>query len=308
MEEKQGRVILAELSLLVLAMIWGGTFVAAKIALEGFDPYWIMALRFALGSGLLFLLRPGDCLKVDAYTLRAGGEVGLLLGLGVAFQMIGLQYTTPAQQSFIVVTYVITVPLMEWFLDKKYPGNLTLISAILAFMGVGFLSLKKGFAIQLGDFLTLVYALLLAFQMIRVGRHANQVSSAIGFTFIQLLAAGAISLALALGKSQTFFVGQPGWPSWAALIYLALLNTALAYVLQNFGQKYARPSNVALILSTEVLFGALAAYFITQENFTPKKIIGCVLIFTAILISQVGQKALKAKQDPKGPGSAGLDG
>lgn len=286
MDQKK-RTLLAELALLVLAMIWGGTFVASALALRAFDPFWIMVFRFLIGSAIVLALRPRDCLNLDAYTIRAGIEVGLLLGIGVAFQLVGLKYTTPGQQSFIIVTYVITVPLMQWFVDKVYPGHLTLVAGVLALAGVGFLTLNEGFSVNFGDLLTMIYVLFFAVQMIRVGAHAPHVNSPFGFTFIQLITAGLASLVLALVLGQSFIIARPGFSAWAGLAYLTVLNTAVAYLLQNFGQKYARPSTAAIILSLEALFGAVAAHFITGEVFTIQKILGCSLIFAAVILTQV---------------------
>lgn len=209
MDQKK-RTLLAELALLVLAMIWGGTFVASALALRAFDPFWIMVFRFLIGSAI-----------------------------------------------------------------------------VLALAGVGFLTLNEGFSVNFGDLLTMIYALFFAVQMIRVGAHAPHVNSPFGFTFIQLITAGLASLVLALVLGQSFIIARPGFSAWAGLAYLTVLNTAVAYLLQNFGQKYARPSTAAIILSLEALFGAVAAHFITGEVFTIQKILGCSLIFAAVILTQV---------------------
>lgn len=297
--ENHKKTLLAEGLLFVLAMIWGGTFVAGKVTLEGMDPYWIMVIRFFVGSTLLAMIFPKDFRALDKKTIKAGIEVGLLLGVGTAFQMIGLQYTTPAQQSFIIVTYVVTVPLLYWLVYKRYPGNIMLLASLLAFVGVGFLSLKDGFTINFGDILTFIYALLFAIQMLRVDYHAGAVSSPIGFTIVQLYTSGFVALGLAFVKGGSVFTQAPTLPVILGLLYLTLLNTSVAYGIQNFSQQYARPSKTALIISTESLFGALAAYFIVGESFTLQKVIGCSLVFLGIMVAQFGPKLLKPNRNNK---------
>lgn len=113
----------ANLMLLALAMIWGGSFVSAKLAMESFDPYFIMVLRFFIGALAMFLLFPKERKKANRATVVGGVEIGLLLGIGTAFQMVGLQYTTPANQTFIIVSYVITVPLIRFLVSGIRPGK-----------------------------------------------------------------------------------------------------------------------------------------------------------------------------------------
>lgn len=114
----------ANLMLLALAMIWGGSFVSAKLAMESFDPYFIMVLRFFIGALAMFLLFPKERKKANRATVVGGAEIGLLLGIGTAFQMVGLQYTTPANQTFIIVSYVITVPLIRFLVSGIRPGKI----------------------------------------------------------------------------------------------------------------------------------------------------------------------------------------
>lgn len=290
MNQEVRRSLVAEGLLFILAMIWGGTFVAGKVTLEAMDPFWILVFRFYVGGGILALLFWKDLKKIDKYTLRAGAEIGLLLVVGTALQMIGLQYTTPAQQSFIIVTYVVTVPLLSWIIYKKYPGHIILIAALVTLVGVGFLSLKESFRLNKGDVLTGIYALLFAIQMIRVGSHASRVSTSVGFTIVQLLSCAIVASFMAVFFGGPVFTQTPDLATWLGLAYITLLNTSAAYVIQNYAQKYARPDKSALIISTESLFGALAAYFIGGEIFTTQKLIGCCLVFLGICIAQLGPR------------------
>ena len=277
----------ANLMLLALAMIWGGSFVSAKLAMESFDPYFIMVLRFFIGALAMFLLFPKERKKANRATVVGGAEIGLLLGIGTAFQMVGLQYTTPANQTFIIVSYVITVPLIRFLVSGIRPGKNIMVAAVFTVIGVGFLTLGPDLAFNRGDVFTFIMALLFAVQIIRIDGYMPRVESAVFFTTIQIFVAGIVSAVLFFIRGADTVVGPVTAKSMAALFYLVVLNTAVAYYLQNGAQRDASPDESALIISSESLFGTFAAYFFAGEEFYPKKIIGCVLILAGQFVAQV---------------------
>ncbi|MDD7363489.1 MAG: DMT family transporter [Peptoniphilus sp.] len=289
----------AELMLFLLAMIWGGSFVAAKFTMESFDVYWVMVLRFFIGAFALWVLFPGEHKKVDRTTLRGGAEVGILLGIGTAFQMVGLRYTTPANQTFIIVSYVITVPLLHYAVSGIKPGKNIMLAAVFTIVGVGFLTIGPSFRLNIGDVLTFVMALLFAVQMIRIDYWMPQVESSIIFTMAQLIAAGVISLVLFFIYGGRMQIAPLTTASVGGLIYMVVLNTAVAFFLQNYAQRYASPEKSALIISSESLFGTFAAYFFAGEEFYAKKIVGCVLILIGQFLAQVLPMIRKMAREKK---------
>ena len=277
----------AELLLFVLAMIWGGSFVAAKFSMTSFDPYWVMVLRYGLGTLVLWFLFPKEHKKMDRATLMGGLEVGILLGVGTAFQMVGLNYTTPSNQTFIIVSYVITVPLLNFAITKIRPGGHILVAAVFTVIGVGFLTMGPGTGFNIGDGMTFIMALLFALQIICIDHWMPKVTSSIMFTAAQFFAATVISIILFFINGRTMYTGEITTAAIVGLIYIVILNTAVGYVIQNYAQRDASPDKSALIISSESLFGTFAAYFFAGESFPPKKIVGCVLILIGQFIAQV---------------------
>ncbi len=273
--------------LLFLAMIWGGSFVSAKLAMESFDPYFIMVLRFFVGAAVMALCFPKEWKKVDKITALGGVEIGLLLGVGTALQMVGLIYTTPANQTFIIVSYVITVPLLRFLITGVRPGKNIVVAALFTVIGVGFLTLGPSFALNRGDVMTFIMALLFAVQILRIDRYMPHIESTVAFTAVQLFVAAAVSLVLFFFQGDGTVTGPVTVKSMVAMAYIVLLNTALGYYLQNGAQRDASPDESALIISSESLFGTFAAYFFAGEVFYPKKIVGCLFILAGQCMAQV---------------------
>lgn len=278
---------LGELKLLLLAMIWGGSFVAAKFSMDSFDAYWLMVMRFFIGALSIWLLFSRERKKINRSTLKGGAEVGLLMGIGTAFQMVGLNYTTPANQTFIIVSYVIMVPLINFAVSGKRPGRHIFIAAGCTIIGVGFLTLGPNLSFNIGDGMTLIMALLFAIQIIRIDRWMLSIDSAMMFTAVQLFVAGIVSVVLFLFQGAAVIIAPITSAAVLGFIYMVFLNTAVAFALQNDAQRQVSPEKSALILSSESLFGTLAAVLFTGEVFYGKKVIGCILIFLGQCIAQV---------------------
>lgn len=272
--------------LLALAMIWGGCFVAAKIAMDSFDAYFIMVLRFLVGSLVLCLLFPKDRKKIDKTTVIGGAEVGFLLATSTAFQMEGLRYTTPANQTFILVIYVVLVPLLRFLIAGIRPGKNIIVAAVLTVFGVGFLTLGPSLVLNRGDVLSFIMAILFTVEILRIDHYMPKVESAIAFTMVQLFVAGVASLVIFFIFGEGTVIAPVTQKTLLAMGYIVLLNTVAAFYLQNGAQRDASPDESALIMSTESLFGTFAAYFFAGEVFYPKKILGCALILTGQFVSQ----------------------
>lgn len=297
--EVSRKVWLSEMAMLLVAMIWGGTFVAAQFAQETIPTFWILAIRFILAGLMMSLVFWKEWKKLDRKTIRYGATIGLLLFLGIGVQMVGLKFTTPAKQSFVLVSYVIIVPILEWIFYGKRPAKKIFFSGILCIIGVGLLSLNDQLKLSFGDACTLVYALIFSIQVLKVADYSPQVGSRILFSIFQFLTAGALSLLLALLSKEVLVVETVSKTSFWGIVYLTVFNTALAFTIQNMAQKYARPANTALIMATESIFGAFAAYFFAGEIFDLRKIIGCSFIFIAIFFAQFNPKALGARKEGK---------
>lgn len=298
--EQKKKVIAADLQLLLLAIIWGAGFVAGKVALETITPFSLIAFRY-LGAALFLLPFAWKHFKaIDKTTLFISAGIGGLMFVGICFQTIGLQYTTPAKQSFIVSSYTVLVPLLSFLFLREKQSKRTAVAAVMAMVGIGILTLNKDLTIGLGDMLTMVFALAFSVQVILTGRFVKKLNIWL-YTFLSLSAAGALAVggALLLEKPVAFSAVSMG--SWLGLAYLAFFNTAAAFLLQNSAQRYAPPSHTALIMSSETVFGTIFAILIVGEIFTTQKIIGCAIMFAAILLAELPlpKKASAASAQPQ---------
>lgn len=275
--------ILADSALLLVALIWGGGFVAVKDALNNnISPFYLMSMRFLIGSVILSSVFYKKFKKITIKEIKAGALIGIFLFGGFAFQTIGLKYTVPGKQAFITGTYVVMVPFLEWIIYRKNPGLSHIIAAVMTCIGIGLLTLNQQLSVNIGDILTLICAVFFALHIIAIGKFSKGCDTII-LSIVQLWTAGFISLACAV-----IFEKAPSSISFNAFLgvmYLAVFSTMLAFFMQTVAQKYASPAHAAIILSQESLFGCIFSVILLGENFTVKMVSGCVIIFFAISMS-----------------------
>lgn len=283
MTKDKKRNFLADLSLLMVALIWGGGFIAVKDALNSISPFYMMAIRFSLATIMMLLVFFKKIKILKRKDLVIGSIVGLFLFAGFAVQTIGMKYTSAGKNAFLTATNVVIVPFLSWIIYKKKPDGYSIAAAFLTLVGIAFLSLQNGFAIGIGDSLTLLCAVFFAVHIVLVGYFAKD-NDPIILTMVQLGLSAVLSLVAAL-----FFEKAPtglGFDAYRAIGYLGFFSTFIAFLIQNVAQKYSQPTHAAIILCLESVFGSVFAVLLLHDVFTIKMIIGCVLIFFAIILSE----------------------
>jgi len=286
---KKTNVLFADFLLLLVAVIWGGGFAAGKLALTGLSPAAVLLYRFALAAiviGLIFFPKIKKATKAE---VLYGCLLGSLLFFGLMIQLAALQYTTAAKQSFIASAYVIFTPLLAWLLFREKPAFRELAAAVLVLSGVACISLSRGLRIQSGDFMTLGFTLIFALQIIIIGKFTKNLS-AVNVTFFQLSAAAV--LAAAVAAVLDIPVKIEGSSCMVGVLYLAVINTSAAMLLQNFAQKHTKESHAALLLSMESVFGFIVSVLMFHDPVSGKMLLGCFLILAGVLLSKirVGEK------------------
>lgn len=272
----------ADAILLSVAVIWGWGFIAGKIALETASPQWILFFRFSIAAICILALFFKQIKNADKACVRWGILIGLLQFAALFVQLFALQYTTTAKQSFLAATYVLFTPFAARILYRKKILPKNYIASLLALAGIAFLSLRGSAEIQIGDFITLGFALLFSAQIVIVGNLPGKCKT-IPITFYQTLASAVFA------GIAAFCTGIPNGlfsiHSWTGIVYLGVINTAVALGLQNFAQKYTSESHAALLLSLESVFGLLFSILYYGDILTLRMAIGCALIFAALLVS-----------------------
>lgn len=281
----------ADLLLLLVAAIWGGTFVMVQDAVAVYPVFAFLALRFSLAS-LVFLpllarRRPGTSQKPTTgrvSRLLPGLLIGLMLFTGYAFQTYGLRWTTPAKAGFITGLSVVMVPLGSALFLRQRPSRAAWAGVGLATVGLALLTLNQDLQVARGDLLVLGCAIAFAVHVLLVGHFAPRLSPlnlAVGQIMTVAILAGGLGLLLGEGIP---------WPTrqvWFAAIFTGLLATALAFGAQTLAQRFTSPTHTALIFATEPAFAALFSFLLIGEQLTPRALLGCGLILAGMVAAEI---------------------
>jgi drug/metabolite transporter (DMT)-like permease len=286
-----------EISLLTVALIWGSGFVATDLALGNLTATQVMAVRFVIAAifiGVLFGHRTR--LAFDSLTIRRGIFLGIFLNLSFLAQTVGLVFTTPSKNAFLTAVNVILVPFIAAIFARgsHKVERSGVIGALLAVVGIGLISLNLDGTVNIGDLLTLLCAVGFAFHIYFTGDFVRRGSDAIALTILQLSTAAILSLA-AVGVETLFGLGQvkdtaPVTPALSILaaVYLGLLSTGVAFLLQTVAQQWTTQTRAAILMSTESVFGTLMSALFLHEQLTLRAIIGSAVVFAAILVAELG--------------------
>ena len=273
--------------MLITTIIWGISFVIMKNSLDSFKPAQLVSLRFGIAALVVALLFVRKWKYFTWKTLFHSSIIGFVTFVAYMFQTYGLKYTSPGKNAFLTVVYCVLVPFVSWFALKQRPKKKNLISAILCVIGIGLISLNfagEEFMPQLGDLLTLACSLFFAFQITYQNKFSKQsnlyVLSVLSFAFVAVFSF-IFSLIFEGSYPKIEMEMVP------SLAILALGATALCFMLQNFGVKSAAANDGASILSLEAVFGTIASFVAGYEEFNLTKEIGFLVVFAAVLISQL---------------------
>ncbi|HKJ05469.1 MAG TPA: DMT family transporter [Geopsychrobacteraceae bacterium] len=296
------RTLRADFLLILTAAIWGFAFVAQRVGMDYVGPYTYNAVRFAIGSlslvPLIMLHRtkqrhahpeipPGN-----GRTILVGGLIaGLALFAGASLQQVGLVYTTAGNAGFITGLYVVMVPLLG-LLWKQYPSTGTWIGAVLATIGLYFLSVTNEFTISFGDFLVFLSAFFWAGHVLIIGWLSPKMDS-LKLAAVQFAICSVLSLAVAMNIEiiELATIMQAAVP----ILYGGLFSVGIAYTLQVVAQRDAHPAHSAIILSMEGVFAAIGGWLLLGEVLSGRGLIGCGLMLMGMLLSELSGYLTKEK-------------
>ena len=299
--------------LFLTAMIWGAAFVAQSVSMDYIGPFTFICLRSVIGGLFLIpviivldgirkksqnesadVVNSENILHIETEEkqrlswknkqLIEGGIVcGIFLFFANCFQQTGIQYTTVGKAGLITTFYIIIVPLIGLFF-KKYCGILTWIGVVVALAGLYFLCITQKLTIQRGDALILCCSVLYAGQILAID-HYNPFVDGVKMSCIQFLTGGilgAVFMLLFENPSIAMILSAAG-----PILYTGIMSTGVGYTLQIVGQKGLNPTVAALILSLESVFSALSGYLFLHQVLTTRELIGCALMFIAIVLAQL---------------------
>lgn len=286
--------IKADILLLTAAIIWGTAFVAQRIGMDYVGPFTYNGIRFALG-GLsllpLLMFTRRKPINGDRDHPPAGPKLmlfgsllsGLALFAGASLQQVGLVYTTAGKAGFITGLYVVIVPIMGLIWRHK-PSVGTWLGAVLAAVGLYFLSVTEQFTIEFGDLLNLIGAFFWAGHVLIIAWLSPRIRP-IRLAYWQFLACALLSMLTAVIFEEISWSGIQG--AAIPILYGGLVSVGVAYTLQVVAQRDAHPAHAAILLSMESPFAALGGWLILSEILGMRGLLGCGLMLAGMLVSQL---------------------
>ena len=287
--------IKSSLILLLTATIWGVAFVAQSVGMEYIGPFTFNAIRCGLGGlvlipVILVLKKKKETgaenqEKEDKKTLWAGGiACGVILCIASNLQQFGIMEASVGKSGFFTALYIVMIPVIGIFIGKR-PGIKLWFCVALAVVGMYLLCMKDGsFTIERADIMLLLCALVFSFHILVVDYFSPKVDG-VKMSCIQFFVCGVLS-AVGVLFTETPDISNIQ-AAWLPLLYAGLLSCGVGYTLQIVGQKGINPVIASLIMSLESVISALAGWVILGQVLSPKEILGCVLMFVAIIITQI---------------------
>ena len=276
--------------LLSASLIWGVAFVAQSAGMQYVGPYTFTATRSALaalGLGILIVILDHKGIKSKNTDKKVLWTAGILLGVVMTIasnlQQVGLLTTSAGKAGFITSLYIVLVPMFGLFL-KRHPHPMVWVSVVIALVGLYFLSIRGDFTMSQGDLLVLASAVAFTFQILLVDHFSPKVDI-IRLNCIQFSVMAILSFVpmMVLEKPQVSAISD----AWLTIVYAGLFSGCGAYTLQMFGQRRVEPATASLLLSPENVFSALAGWAILGQTLTMRELLGCALVFAAIMTSQL---------------------
>ncbi|KAF5885302.1 MULTISPECIES: DMT family transporter [Rhizobium] len=279
----------ANLLLLLAAAIWGGGFVAQSTAMKAIGPFWFIGLRFAVATLAVLPFVLFEARKAKEKTSARHAKLYILIGLalfgGAATQQVGLQTTTVTNSSFITGLYVVFVPVIAVFFLRRAPHWIIWPGALMAVTGIYLLSGGRLSALTPGDLLTVICAVFWAIQITLAGTTVSETGRPLALSATQFAVTAVCALAVAVAVEPVSLSAiQAAAPE---ILYVGIFSSGVAFVLQVIGQRYTTPSQAAIFLSSEALFGASLAALLLGETMPVTGYAGCALMFIAMLVVEL---------------------
>jgi len=276
--------IKAEIFLVLVTIIWGGTFAIIKTGLEDSTPLMLLAVRFGAAFLLFTLFYYRKFRFKGRSTIINGIVLGIFMFIGYAAQTVGLAYTTASRAGFISFTFALFVPFLQIWILKRRPLIGNIIGLMVVFSGIWIISKPTGGPFNIGDMIMLIAAVGYAFFIVLMDL-INKKESPELMTSIQFLTTALLSFA------ASFFLEDPvinPTPTFLlSIAYLVILGSVFCLYMMNLYQKDTTPMRAVLIYSLEPVFGVIFAIILLGEGFSSREVVGALLILGGVLLSEL---------------------
>lgn len=301
----KSRQIRNSILLVLTAFIWGIAFVAQSEGGNAVGPFTFNGVRSLIGSIVLLpvialldrmkLTSKRPVTKAEKKTLLIGGlSCGVILFLASSAQQLGIYFGTPAGKAgFLTACYILLVPVLGLFLKKKC-GVKVWVGIAITLVGLYLLCMSETLRLQRSDLLLLACALLFAVHILVVDYFSPRVDG-VRMSCIQFFVCGILSMIPMFfseirAGADVWLANLTNPGAWLAILYAGVLSCGVGYTLQIVGQNGINPTVASMLLSLESVFSVLAGWIILKQSLGAKELLGCGLIFIAIILAQLPEK------------------
>ena len=284
--------IKAAIMLMIAALVWGAAMSFQSEGMNYVGPLTFQAIRFLLGGTVLlplvfFLGKKDPGRSGEGYdpkgVFKGGAVCGIFLMIACTLQQFAILYTTVGKAGFLTSLYIIFIPVLGIFLKKRIGLNVW-IAVALAMVGMYLLCMKESLVLSKGDTLVVVCALVFSFQIMAIDKYAA-IYNGLKLSCIQFYVCGILSAVL------MFIFEKPDISSllgaWVPILYTGAASCGIGYTFQTLAQKDLQPAVASIIMSLESVFAALFGWILLGQKMSLREIIGCGVMFAAIIIAQV---------------------
>lgn len=291
--------------LVITALIWGVAFVAQSSGGDAIGPYSFNCIRSLIGGIVLLpVIHFMDKFRIDKRkpiskrdwrTLIKGGvSCGIILCLASNFQQHGINMGTPVGKAgFLTACYILMVPILSIFLKKKCSWNIW-VGVLLTIGGLYLLCLDERLTLHLSDVFVLICAFIFSLHILVIDHFSPKVDgvrmACIQFFVCGILTAIPMTVAEIIPGFTVWFRSFCSWNAWIPILYAGVCSCGIAYTLQIIGQQDVNPTVASLLMSLESVFSVLAGWFLLHEALSNQEVLGCAIIFVAIVLAQIPVK------------------
>ena len=300
--------LFGNIALLVAALLWGSTFVAQSVASDAVEPFTYLASRSLLG--FMFLI-PVSAVK-DTLTKKSGGLqkptknsvktlilggtfCGIALTVAAGLQQFGMTGDNSGKAGFITAMYILLVPVLGLFLRKR-TTLITWICVAMGVFGLYCLCVTDGMKLATSDVFLIICAVAFSVHILIVDYFSPKVDG-VKLSCIQFFVVFVLAAICALLFESTPF--STILEQWLPIAYAGILSSGIAYTLQIVGQKHTEPTTASLLMSLESVFAVLSGMVVLNQFPSTRELVGSVVMFAAIIISQLpleGKLKLRRKK------------
>ena len=280
-------------------LIWGIGVVALRAGMNYMGPFTLTAFRFLLGGAAalgpaLYYAKKRNTVpqKQRASMLKVGVICGLILCLSVSLRQFGLYHSAVGRVSFITSLYVIVVPMAGLFFGRKIP-KAVVIGIIISVVGMYFLGFSGGMTFNIGDIFALAAAFSFAAHILLIDRFARNYDT-LTLVCIQAFMVGSITLVLAFifeSPQISSLINGLGY-----ILYAGIMSSFVAHMLQIRAQRSTDPAVASILFSMEAVFATIVSWIALHEHLSPREILGCALLLTAVIVSKSPLSLLKNRK------------